>query len=388
MEIFTIYADRVDETRAALEKLSKKAVRYGVPFSYTVGDEHPAKVDVLEYDEFQHCLRKVETLTVAAVDIDLDCEGFVKKDGWSVVAHIEHGDVGNIVTMLNGEPAPADWLHCKPHCEHCNSNRFRKITYMCVNGGGELKQVGKTCLKDYTGINPAAALLFAEVKDLLPTVGSSSREDWEQRPHPVMYETETAIALAVDEIAAHGYRKADTPDSTKVNVMVALKDRATPTQDGIKKARLIVDWLKRFIGEDPEPCGNLEWTAAVIASSEYVKQEKVGRLVYMPVAYDRYLERKAKEADRKEKEAVSEYVGAVKDRLTVKTATAALLTSWDTDYGTTYLYKFTDTAGNVFVWKASRPVKIEDGMTVTGTVKAHNERDGVKQTILTRCKVA
>ena len=57
------------------------------------------------------------------------------------------------------------------------------------------------------------------------------------------------------------------------------------------------------------------------------------------------------------------------------------------DFGTTYLYKFADEAGNVFIWYASRPIELQERMTLKATIKAHNERNGVKQTVLTRCKV-
>ena len=69
-------------------------------------------------------------------------------------------------------------------------------------------------------------------------------------------------------------------------------------------------------------------------------------------------------------------------------SSAKLLTSWEGMYGTTYLYKFTDDQGNVYIWYASRGIETHDGMTLKGTVKDHNERDGVKQTVLTRCKAA
>lgn len=59
----------------------------------------------------------------------------------------------------------------------------------------------------------------------------------------------------------------------------------------------------------------------------------------------------------------------------------------DNDFGTTYLYKFADEAGNVFIWYASRPIELQERMTLKATIKAHNERNGVKQTVLTRCKV-
>ena len=52
-----------------------------------------------------------------------------------------------------------------------------------------------------------------------------------------------------------------------------------------------------------------------------------------------------------------------------------------------YLYKFVDEAGNIFIWYASRPIELHERMTLKATIKAHNERNGVKQTVLTRCKV-
>jgi len=56
---------------------------------------------------------------------------------------------------------------------------------------------------------------------------------------------------------------------------------------------------------------------------------------------------------------------------------------------TTFLYEFTTEDGNILIWKTSKWLDDEkEFKTVSGTVKAHNEFRGVKQTELTRCKVA
>lgn len=429
METYTIYADALDATRAALDRLMKKATRYGVPFTYTVGDEHPEIVRVYEADEITKIQYQVDKYVVAAVDITIDADALVKKDGWTVCAHVEHGNVGNIVTALNGESVNPDWFHVAAHCDHCNSNRFRKVTYFCRHESGEMRQVGSACLKDYTGINPAVVAMASEVRDILQEVTDCSPEDWEQTPHSEMYAVLAVIGLAVDEIERHGYRKSAVAGSTKGNVLEALKEGETPSESGAAKAGKIVEWLKavdseynrirdqidaievaRRAAEDEDnyfesnrlwrECGKLERAlpgdvernGSIIAASEYCKENHVGTLAYMPLAYDKAMERKAqaekREAERGAQAAASEYVGQVKERLTIKAATAALVTSWETDYGVTYLYKFTDAAGNVFIWKASSKQDVSDGMTLKGTVKEHSERDGVKQTVLTRCKIA
>ena len=138
----------------------------------------------------------------------------------------------------------------------------------------------------------------------------------------------------------------------------------------------------------------MEQNCIPLALSGYAKMSHVGRLAYMPVAYDKYLEYKAKQAEREaarlSQAASSKHVGEVGQRITVKAVSVTLLSSWDGQWGTTWLYKFVDESGNVFIWYASRPIsgEVSGGATIKATVKNHGERDGVKQTFLTRCFVA
>ena len=66
-----------------------------------------------------------------------------------------------------------------------------------------------------------------------------------------------------------------------------------------------------------------------------------------------------------------------------------LLTSWETMYGYTYMYKFTDNNGNIFTWKTGTWIDTESVSSVNlkATIKAHSEYRGIKQTELTRCKI-
>lgn len=67
---------------------------------------------------------------------------------------------------------------------------------------------------------------------------------------------------------------------------------------------------------------------------------------------------------------------------------------YNTQWGSSIMYLFTDNAGHDFVWKtASWPafmadVKEGDAITLKATIKEHNEYKGRKQTVLTRCKAA
>ena len=109
------------------------------------------------------------------------------------------------------------------------------------------------------------------------------------------------------------------------------------------------------------------------------------------MAYKKHLERKAeaeaREAERLDAAKASHHVGTVGERVEFVAKKAEFITSWETQFGRTFLYKFTDENGNVFVWFASGAFDEHNGITVRGTVKKHDERDGVKQTVLTRCKI-
>ena len=89
---------------------------------------------------------------------------------------------------------------------------------------------------------------------------------------------------------------------------------------------------------------------------------------------------------------VSEYIGTVGDKISVK-VTYDHAAYWESNFRpwehrTTYLHSFIDEHGNVLVWQTSNGLAFEkgDALMVTGTIKEHKEYNEVKQTVLTRCK--
>lgn len=427
MMTFTVYANMVQEVAKRLDRLAKKAAGYEIPFSYAVSEEHPQEVAVRKVDPATQTIQTVSTYTVAAVGFEVECDGLIKADGWTVCAKIEHGDKGNIVTGFGDHAVRPEWYTAAPNCDHCHINRFRSVTFICENDKGEYKQVGRTCLKDYTGISPATAAMWAEVQDLIDHGMDCTAEEWESHSSEKMYDLTSVLAHASDAIGEFGYRKSSEPGSTREQVMKRMMDCKNPSEAGLVEAQEVIDWLtgrsKKVASEDAElselwdkycadgddgderywgrfreinnawdAVSDLERNCIPLALSGYTKANNVGRLAYMPVAYKKYQERMKREEDREAaRKAVAEtsaYVGGIGERLLVKLATAELITSWDGMYGTTWLYRFTDESGNVFIWYASRPCDAEGGATIKATVKDHKERNGVKQTILTRCQVA
>lgn len=111
------------------------------------------------------------------------------------------------------------------------------------------------------------------------------------------------------------------------------------------------------------------------------------------------LEAKIKEASQKAiaSRSKSQHVGNVGDRIQIK-ATVTGFHWYTTQFGDVNIYTFTDIFNNVFVWKTSssldrivgnicKPVREGEMVELKATVKGHDEYQGIKQTVLTRCKV-
>jgi hypothetical protein len=356
-----------------------------------MSDPHPAPVTVYKVDYSTSTQYPVATYTVEAVDFEIECGELIKANGWTVRAHIEHGEQGNIVSTFGDKPADPAWYKMPAHCDHCNTNRERRYTYIVENEAGELKQVGRACLHDYTGISPVTALMWASVRDIFPESLDCSETEWTLRGPAYMTPVKLVIAHAYDVIKVEGYRKSAMVDSTRDKVYDLTHTDKEPSDEAKAKADEICAWLASLEGY--EGMGyDIERDCVPCVLSGFASARHFGRLAYMPVAYESYLEAQKRKAEREaEHEAAkaSKHVGEIGERLTINVDHAELITSWDTMYGTTYLYKFVDADGNVFIWYASRWIEdVEDVKSVKGTVKDHNEREDVKQTIVTRCKVA
>lgn len=121
--------------------------------------------------------------------------------------------------------------------------------------------------------------------------------------------------------------------------------------------------------------------------------------------HDKMVAKKIAEEERAKANAEVEYYGAVGDKFEL-TLTFDKSFCFEGAYGFTYIHLFHDDEGHRFKWNSSNGTyKVEYDKTadfggveycefevghkylMRGTVKVHNEYKGVKQTIITRCKV-
>ena len=211
----------------------------------------------------------------------------------------------------------------------------------------------------------------------------------------MVYDTINILAHAIKITEEQGYIKSDERGSNKSLIIKRCADYAP--QKYIKEAeKMANDIVAMTLDEAIDARLN---NVQVRMKGFYCKSSDFGYFAYAPTAYNKYMERKAEKERRAKEQATigekSHYVGTVGERINFDIKDMRLLTSFPTDYGYTYLYRFIDKDDNVLIWFASSSMgkwvngewkDAESVNKIKATIKAHSERDGVKQTILTRVK--
>ena len=151
------------------ESLGKRAAKLGIkaPAIYRAGEADVVKVGRDDDGRAKgwHWQRRVAYVVDSSP---------VFLDGWRIAGRIDHlsSDGGAAINMVALAPwvgregltvSPA-YRSARPVCEHCNTARKRNNTYL-VEKGGDIKQVGRNCLRDYVGSETGAKLLLLATWD-------------------------------------------------------------------------------------------------------------------------------------------------------------------------------------------------------------------------------
>lgn len=124
----------------------------------------------------------------------------------------------------------------------------------------------------------------------------------------------------------------------------------------------------------------VEWGSLTDKQTDLVRRSLARAEERLAKAQQRREERVA--ADREG----SKYVGTIGERREF-TLTVNKVFSFDSIYGTTFINICRDADGNVIVYKGTNDFEEGETVRVKATVKAHEDRDGVAQTLIARPKV-
>ena len=394
MNTYYIHESNIERLRKKMTRIRNKCAKYGCEFFYEeIGEEFQE----VEYDGE----------TIVAKYILVQAEGTAIVNGWEFVATLDpsYGEE-NIIRCAKDIEVPDHFRTAELECEHCHSKRHRKNTYIIHNvETGEFKQVGSSCLCDFTGGLSAEGIAgYIQLFDSL-IQGEAPSEGFEVSTY---IEIKDILAYAYLYTKHLGYRNSESDYPTKVMVIQAYEYDSRNcnkyTKEEVEEYRNkyhpdyssdeVIDYVDncleyvRNCEEDTTYFNNLK----ILANAPYIHYRDIGFVTSMVAVYNRHLRDKAYKAKIAEKNKLeaeaSEHVGNVKDRITIIPKDIFLVTSWETIYGMTSRYKITGEDNNIYMWDCSTYIEGgRDVVSITGTVKKHDEWNGVKQTWLTRCRV-
>ena len=386
----------IESLEKKLTKIRNKCAKYGCEFKYERIGEEVKKV-------------KFEGVEQLVKFIEVEVEGTAAVNGWQFAASLDFTEKGNVIQSVGNLEIPHRYYECSPWCEHCKTARDRKHSFIVYNSeSGEFKQVGRACLKDFTGGLSAENVAnfesyFKECEEASEFTGFGY---WTTRYFDVV----GFMAVASEMVRLYGYVKSEygfcTRDRTELVYLVQngyglgmrkefgqelyddAIEKGLDVERGKVHAKEVIDWILNNERDD-----NYFHNMKVACALEYVSSDKLGLLVSAFPSYDRNLEYEAEKKAREEKEALarahSSWMGDVGDKVSFKIADFRVISSWGTQWGTTAVFKFVDEEGREATWKTSN--WYDDGVigkVLSGKVKELKEFRGIKQTELTRCKIA
>lgn len=398
MKSIRVLTELLPQAAEELNKLIKKAKRIGSkPLSYVVG---PTTVEKTRYNG--------RTVEVEYTELILT-EDLVQVQDHEFLAHIELTEAGVLIDAVPGTDISlvAAFKDTDARCEHCNVLRRRKDVYVVrEKATGQLKQIGRNCLQDYMGISPAAVAArfsflaafvelgnqdgeggfgrlryYERIEEILAaTVTVVRMYGWTSKQQAEERQTEATanhVSLMLSVIDIH------TSESNKQKIL-AMRREQRPADKEV--ARDVVEFVRSadFTG-DSEYVHNLK----VLFSQEAITQPR--RFAIVVSAYVVFV-RAQEQAIRRsiENRPSTEYLGEVGLRIKLLPVTIEFFRQvGEGQFGPTYLFKFRDEAGHVLTWFTGNnyDVTVGEQVKLTGTVKAHNEYMGSRETLMTRCKL-
>lgn len=421
--IYYIYEGNMERLEKKLQRIKNKCEKNGSDFTFEKLGEVLAEKEVeTDYGKQEITLKFIKVRVT----------GTAKHENWEFVASIEKAPSekakGNLVKGIGNHEIPVRYFTAPIMCEHCGNKRTTKSYLVFNKETNEYIQVGKSCLVEFThglSADAAASLLnledelikgevpygnvrierWFEVKAILPYVIECIKKfGWVSRSQ---YSDTESTASRADYYYAVDHRE-HFPFLREAEIIKRRQemnsvDFEPNSEKNIETMEAALEWI-RGISEEERNSNSYMNNLYLICSDDYYRSKDLGILASLMQAYYKHIEQEErinryKSKTETEKEC-SKYVGKIGDRLELKIKEIKVLSSWESNFGyppqTIRLIKLVDTDNNVYTWKTSNGYdeekvwkEIEENgfFVIKGTVKEYQEFQGVKQTVLTRCKI-
>lgn len=402
---YTVLEANIEKLNTMIEKINKRAKKINqTEISYTIDKEY--FVDLNKDNK----LEATENI-VKYFDITLNAEP-IKITGYTILASINHTyESGNIIKTLSDKEIPEKYKTIDGICEHCNTNRRRKETVLLQNEQGNIIQIGKSCLKDYLGYDINDKLSYMDLLTEIENEDFTTISNIDGVKFAKYINTMKLLNISNLLIKSFGYVKTkneygerntnNTKDRTLnlycenniyrttisgqqmyTNEEIAIYNTINSANYKDDEVIEAIGWIKQQ-NNNSDYINNLQ----VLANNEYINYKETGILCSFMVCYYKVQEHEQKQKKQTE-QIKNEYVGTVGEKIQTE-LTLKNEFNFETQWGISHIYIFKDAEGHEYKWNSSKSIETEkqEKAIIKGTIKAQEEYKGIKQTILTRCKI-
>lgn len=393
-------------SNSTFKRLSRLAKKAGVEVSQVAGEskiyrrtyQGEGRKRVLDIDTTQ--VLRCSRITVGDMPV---------ANGFTFVGKIMHTEAGNLLASGFGarsEEIPVEWRDAKPTCDHCHTSRRRAETFLIRTPQGGLYRVGRNCLADFLMSDPNGLIALDEFQDMIREISERDPDEYSGRGFGGWDSTPLHfLACAFSSVESKGFIKRDAAGPGRVPtaddaLFLALSANASAGAPKSRKAwREGQPTAEHFANAVSALC----WLDESTDTSDYIHNLKVGLQMHtackantgliasLPTAYARYLGKIAERTARAARPDAG-YVGELEQRIDLEVTVLRVqniesVSRWTSSKD---LIGFCTSEGHecvTFSTSANSPRTSDVGSVflMRGTVDAHTEYKGVKQTRFQRC---
>jgi hypothetical protein len=395
-----------------LKALNKKALAFGLPPIAVLGQEsvlYERRSEWVGSDEDRLSCHLVPVSEGATPKHPVELQRIrlshplIKLGDWLVVGKLEYTEGGNLVFCVTGEDADAAAVKArglKPlTCEHCGMARKRSGAFVLRSMKGEgYKEVGSSCLRDFTGIDPATALFLAKLSSVI----SACEDDLDEflRSGRVNAVSTVQFLSDVAFLCKHGGfissskanetgSEATFSEAQRIDVLLGREEGLKRKYETERDAHLDMALQVRAWVLSKRATSDFDDNAKLLLKLDALKLER-RHLAFAAATVPMYM--RSISVAREQRRA-SEHIGTKGERVQGMLIVDRVIEMANPfGRGVRFLVLIRDAEGNRLTWKTtSAPSDVVDGtlkeFEATFKVKAHTEYREVKQTEVTHVKV-
>ena len=338
-------------------------------------------------------------------------------EGWNLLAALdfEQGKNAPMVRTVPGQEIPSSYFNTNSFCEHCHSQRFRKVVYVLKNEEKTI-QVGSSCLKDFIGHGPIEEMVkyFTYIQSLKAFNLYEEEKTHRFGINDLNLEKDFVLTALIKFINKFGYVSRKMMDngfmskfgttSNQLSFAISARyfgtgspeknedDQALidtlwnePTPDIIlDQARAMLEEIKKLDSTKSSFNHNLK----VLANASYWKIKDLGFVAAMyPVCSNLFKKEEENNSKKSNTTVVSKFIGYEKEKVQI-TVNIKNKMRLDSEWGISYLHACKDENGNIIIFYNKKELGEKDStIKIKGTIKSLNTYKGEEQTVLNYVKL-